>query len=169
MKHLLSFLIALFFIMPISYAEGIKKTTYVNHIKEISYLAMAIHQEARGEPLSGKIAVANVIFNRMDHHEFPDTVQGVIRQKGQFQWYRNRKIRSSKPPSEEIKQLASKLYWQYLLGNRKDNTGNAIFFTSNGRKPAARAIKASRIGGHQFFTLRELKAPRRYRNRQMLT
>lgn len=168
MKHLLSFLITLFFIMPISYAEGIKKTTYVSHSKEISYLAMAIHQEARGEPLNGKIAVANVIFNRMNHPEFPDTVQGVIRQRGQFQWYRNGKLRSSKPPSAEIKQLASKLYWQYLSGNRKDNTGRAIFFTSNGRKPAPRAIKSYRIGGHQFFALREVKTPRGYRSRQTL-
>ena len=55
---------------------------------EITYearlLAAIIHTEARGEPLIGQIAVGNVVLNRMRHSNFPDTIETVIRQPGQF-------------------------------------------------------------------------------------
>ena len=37
--------------------------------------------EATGEDIIGKILVANVIFNRMESEEFPDTVKEVVFQK----------------------------------------------------------------------------------------
>ena len=55
---------------------------------EITYearlLAAIIHTEARGEPLIGQIAVGNVVLNRVHHSNFPDTIETVIRQPGQF-------------------------------------------------------------------------------------
>ena len=55
---------------------------------EITYearlLGAIIHTEARGEPLIGQIAVGNVIMNRVHHSNFPDTIEAVIRQPGQF-------------------------------------------------------------------------------------
>ena len=55
---------------------------------EITYearlLAAIIHTEARGEPLIGQIAVGNVIMNRTRNSNFPDTIETVIRQPGQF-------------------------------------------------------------------------------------
>ena len=58
---------------------------------EVDMLALAIHNEARGEPRSGKYAVANVILNRVKHKSFPNTVRKVVTQRGQFQWYHNHK------------------------------------------------------------------------------
>ncbi|WP_240611092.1 cell wall hydrolase [Oceaniglobus ichthyenteri] len=43
-------------------------------------LAEALYFEARGEPVKGIFAVAEVILNRVDSARFPDTVCGVIRQ-----------------------------------------------------------------------------------------
>ena len=43
-------------------------------------LSEALYFEARGEPVVGQIAVAEVILNRADHPRFPDSVCGVVNQ-----------------------------------------------------------------------------------------
>jgi hypothetical protein len=43
-------------------------------------LTEALYFEARGEPIEGQYAVAEVILNRVDHAGFPDTLCGVITQ-----------------------------------------------------------------------------------------
>ncbi|MGN1347281.1 MAG: cell wall hydrolase [Eubacteriales bacterium] len=45
---------------------------------EVYWLSKIIHAEAQGEPLLGKIAVGNVILNRVESEEFPDTIYEVI-------------------------------------------------------------------------------------------
>lgn len=47
-------------------------------------LARTISAEARGESYIGQVAVAAVILNRIEHPSFPDTLSGVIYQKGAF-------------------------------------------------------------------------------------
>ena len=47
-------------------------------------LARLISAEARGEPYIGQVAVGAVVLNRMEHPSFPDTMAGVIYQKGAF-------------------------------------------------------------------------------------
>ncbi|MEC9488270.1 MAG: cell wall hydrolase [Halanaerobium sp.] len=51
---------------------------------EVDLLAHLINGEARGEPLAGQIAVGAVVLNRINSPEFPNTMKGVIFQKGQF-------------------------------------------------------------------------------------
>ena len=41
-------------------------------------LAVAIHFEARGEPLDGQYAVADVIMNRVEDPRYPDDVCSVV-------------------------------------------------------------------------------------------
>ena len=43
-------------------------------------LAEALYFEARGEPVEGQFAVAEVILNRVKSEEFPDSICGVINQ-----------------------------------------------------------------------------------------
>ncbi len=43
-------------------------------------LTEALYFEARGEPIEGQYAVAEVILNRVDHGNFPNTICGVINQ-----------------------------------------------------------------------------------------
>ncbi len=51
---------------------------------ELNLLARAVYGEARGEPYAGQVAVAAVILNRVRSSKFPNTVSGVIYQKGAF-------------------------------------------------------------------------------------
>lgn len=50
----------------------------------IDLLARVINGEARGEPYEGQVAVGAVVLNRVDHPSFPNTISGVVYQKGAF-------------------------------------------------------------------------------------
>lgn len=45
---------------------------------EVLWLSRIIEAEASGESITGKIAVGNVVLNRVKSNEFPDTIYGVI-------------------------------------------------------------------------------------------
>lgn len=45
---------------------------------EVYWLSKIISAESRGEPLLGKIAVGNVILNRVESSAYPNTIYGVI-------------------------------------------------------------------------------------------
>lgn len=51
---------------------------------DIELLAKLIAAEARGESYVGQVAVGAVVLNRVAHASFPDTIAGVIYQKGAF-------------------------------------------------------------------------------------
>lgn len=51
---------------------------------DINLLAQIISAEARGEPYTGQVAVGAVVLNRVESPSFPDTLSGVIYQKGAF-------------------------------------------------------------------------------------
>ena len=51
---------------------------------DIELLAKLIAAEARGESYIGQVAVGAVVLNRVAHASFPDTIAGVIYQKGAF-------------------------------------------------------------------------------------
>lgn len=50
----------------------------------IDLLARLIRAEAQGESYSGKVAVGEVVINRVNSSEFPDSIRSVIYQPGQF-------------------------------------------------------------------------------------
>lgn len=56
-----------------SAAEGLPKG-------DLECLARAIYFEARGEPVSGKVAVGRVILNRVQSKAYPDSICGVVYQ-----------------------------------------------------------------------------------------
>ena len=47
-------------------------------------LAHLIYAEARGEPYKGQVAVGAVVLNRVKSSSFPNSVAGVIYQRGAF-------------------------------------------------------------------------------------
>ena len=51
---------------------------------DIQLMARAINGEARGEPYEGQVAVGAVILNRVKNPNFPNTIAGVIYEKGAF-------------------------------------------------------------------------------------
>lgn len=50
----------------------------------IELLARVINGEARGEPYEGQVAVGAVVLNRVEHPSFPNSISGVVYQKGAF-------------------------------------------------------------------------------------
>ena len=117
---------------------------------DVYWLSRIISAESQGEPLLGKIAVGNVVLNRMKSGEFPDTLYGVIfdgRWGGQFEPVRNGTIYQS-PTEESI--LAAKLCLEGA-----DVAGESLYFLA----PALtdnRWIMENRpyvmtIGAHWFY------------------
>ena len=51
---------------------------------DFNLLARIISAEARGETYLGQVAVGAVVLNRIEHPSFPNTLSGVIYQKGAF-------------------------------------------------------------------------------------
>ena len=59
-------------------------TTSSSNSSNVNLLARLVYGEARGEPYSGQVAVAAVVLNRVNSSSFPNTIAGVIYQKGAF-------------------------------------------------------------------------------------
>lgn len=51
---------------------------------DLNLLSRLVYGEARGEPYAGQVAVAAVVLNRVRNSNFPNTIAGVIYQKGAF-------------------------------------------------------------------------------------
>ena len=52
--------------------------------KDVEILARAIYAESRGEPYKGQVAVGAVILNRVKSANFPNSIEKVVYQDGQF-------------------------------------------------------------------------------------
>lgn len=63
---------------------GIIGPKTANKLDDINLMAHVVYGEARGENYEGQVAVAGVILNRVESHEFPNTVSQVVFQKNAF-------------------------------------------------------------------------------------
>jgi len=64
-------------------AMGISLSS-TNQNSDLYLLAKTIHAEARGEPYTGQVAVGAVILNRVRSSKFPNSISGVVYQRGAF-------------------------------------------------------------------------------------
>ena len=79
-KYIITIIILMFFIiLTTTLAENSGSRT-----SDVQLLARAINGEARGESYEGQVAVGAVILNRVKDPSFPNTIAGVIYQKGAF-------------------------------------------------------------------------------------
>ncbi len=65
------------------YSSSTTNTT-TNSSSDLNLLARLVYAEARGEPYTGQVAVASVVLNRVKSSSFPNSVAGVIYQRGAF-------------------------------------------------------------------------------------
>ena len=65
------------------YSSSSSNTT-TNSSSDLNLLSRLVYAEARGEPYSGQVAVASVVLNRVKNSSFPNTVAGVIYERGAF-------------------------------------------------------------------------------------
>ena len=69
----------------------VNKIPYQQLDGDVKRMAAIIWCEARGESYEGQVAVGTVVMNRVESPRFPNTIEGVISQKGQFSPYKSGK------------------------------------------------------------------------------
>lgn len=138
--------------------------------QEINCLALNLYHEARGEPDLGKIAVGQVVMNRVANPQFPGTVCQVVRDGGewpqlrcQFTWWCDG--RSDEPRDarawQRSRALARKVYWGYA----PDPTHGALWYHADYASPrwAAMFDRGPMIGRHIFYRPRPGREQRQAR------
>ncbi|MCI5605234.1 MAG: spore cortex-lytic enzyme [Clostridia bacterium] len=122
-----------------------QSSSSVTSSNDVTLLAMAINGEARGESYEGQVAVGAVILNRVRHSSFPNTIAGVIYQKGAFTAVDDGQI--NKPIQQSCFNAAKDAL------NGWDPSGGAIYYynpaTATNSWIRSRPI-IKRIGKHVF-------------------
>ncbi len=93
---------------------------------EIYLTAQLVYNEAVGEGINGWAAVAEVVLNRINSERFPDSVEEVIYQEGQFS--DSEKISLREPPEEMVKTVKEVFAGNMKVFNNKD----VLFFKNAG-------------------------------------
>jgi len=113
----------------------------------IDLLARLINGEARGEPYKGQVAVGAVVMNRVKSSEFPDTISGVIYQKGQFSCVTDGQFNKAIDENSTVYKAAREAM------NGADPTNGCLFFynpkTSKSKWLYTRTTVVT-IGKHRF-------------------
>lgn len=120
--------------------------------RELHCLAGAVYFEARGEPLAGQLAVAQVIINRTEDGRFPRSYCGVVAQPGQFSFMRGSRmpqVRIGSPAWERaiaVAQIAHQGMWE-------SEAGEAVFFHARYVNPGWSRTKTrlAQINTHIFY------------------
>ena len=128
----------------------LKSGAQVYNADQVYWLARIISAEAKGEPMNGKIAVGNVILNRVRSSAFPNTIYGVIfdRKYGtQFAPVSNGTIYNT-PTVDSI--IAAKMCLEgYSL------SGNVLYFVNPKKSPNSWISRnrpyAFTVGNHAFY------------------
>lgn len=81
---ILFFTLLLIVILNITGKNNNSYAAKTSNTSDVQLMARAINGEARGEPYEGQVAVGAVILNRVKSSKFPNTLSGVIYEKGAF-------------------------------------------------------------------------------------
>ena len=114
-------------------------------------LLRIVQAESGGCDITGKILVANVILNRVDSNEFPDSIHGVVYQKSQFSPVIDGSINRCKV-SDETREAVDRAL------NGEDPSEGALYFM-NRSKSAPKNVRwfdtklnfLFKHGEHEFF------------------
>lgn len=113
----------------------------------VNLLARLINGEARGEPYEGQVAVGAVILNRVKSPQFPNTIPGVIYQKGQFSCVTDGQINVAIDKESTVYKAAQEAM------NGADPTNGALYFY-NPSKTKSKWLYSlpvvATIGDHKF-------------------
>ena len=129
-------------------------------------LAEAIYYEAGNEPMAGRHAVGHVVINRSRSGRYPNSICGVVYDRGyknrgcQFSW----SCRKHKAPEGEHWQQAQEVATLVIDGKSRDMTLGALNF--HGRKDpvtysANKFQRTAIIGGHTFWRPKQSEAKKR--------
>ena len=112
---------------------------------DVYLLARVIYGEARGEPYKGQVAIGAVVLNRVRSAQFPNTIAGVIYQRGAFDAVSDGQINLA-PDQNALRAARDAL-------NGYDPTGGCLFYynpkTATSKWMLSRPVLL-RIGNHVF-------------------
>ena len=143
-----------------AYQEEQHNRTLEAQREQLECLARNVYYEARGEPLAGQYAVAEVTLNRQASRLYPRTICEVVYQKnwdplrkryvGAFSWTEFRVL--PEPEGEEwerAQRVAEAVYY----GKAVPTLNGALHFHATYIKPswAKSKQRVARIGRHVFY------------------
>ncbi|MCR5788338.1 MAG: cell wall hydrolase [Lachnospiraceae bacterium] len=110
------------------------------------YLALCqiVEAEAKSEDVYGKRLVANVVLNRMDSSRYPDDIEQVILDEGQFDPVENG-IYYRTVPTEDAK------YAVMTALNGEDDSQSALYFQRSASHYWGDKTYLFRYGSHSFY------------------
>ncbi len=115
--------------------------------EDLYWLSRIIYAESGNQSLEGKIAVGNVVLNRVASTQFPNTVYDVIFQRNQFTPASNGRIQKT-PTAECV--IAAKLALEGA-----NTAGNALYFINPSISSSSwfsrNCTYVATIGAHAFF------------------
>ena len=116
---------------------------------ELECLAGAVYFESKGEPLTGQLAVAEVIINRTTSGRFPTTICSVVKQPGQFSFVRGGRIpavgaNAQYRTAAAIAKVAMADVWD-------SPASKALYFHARRVSPNWGKARVAMIGNHVFF------------------
>ncbi|HEV2818855.1 MAG TPA: cell wall hydrolase [Allosphingosinicella sp.] len=112
---------------------------------ELDCLAKVVLHEAGNQSRTGQLAVAQVVMNRVRSPRFPDTVCGVVMQRGQFF-----NVHAYHPRRDSRWRTAVEVARDALSGASEPVIGGALFFHAASAGPFRRT-RVGRIGDHVFY------------------
>lgn len=120
--------------------------------EQLRCLAGAVYFEARGEPLDGQLAVAEVVINRAQDSRWPASYCGVVYQRAQFSFVRGGKmpaINTSKATwhrAKAVAKIAHENLWQ-------SEANEAVYFHANYVRPSwsRKKTRVTQIDTHVFY------------------
>lgn len=117
---------------------------------ESECLARAVYWESRGEPLSGQLAVAEVVINRARSGRFAPTFCGVVRQPYQFSFVRRGAI--PQPPRNSRDWLTAVAIARIATERLAEGGApQALFFHARRVNPRWRLTRVATVGNHVFY------------------
>jgi spore germination cell wall hydrolase CwlJ-like protein len=120
---------------------------------DLECLVANVYHEARGESVLGQAAVAYVTLNRVRSPAYPDSVCGVVWQKGQFSWTEDGK--SDRMTDLDAIGKAVDIALAASRGKIKDPTGGSLHYYAHEkvRPEWSKAGYRLIVGEHTFVRL----------------
>jgi hypothetical protein len=164
-----NFLFFSLFGLGIALMAGAVYVVYADHLRirwqqqrqaDLMCLSRNVYHEARGEPIAGQYAVAEVTLNRVESRYFPDTVCDVVYEKrydpvrnrlvGAFSWTEFDSVDEARGKEwERARRAAEAIYDK----QHEPAIPGALFYHSDSIEPrwAKTKNRIAKIGSHIFY------------------
>ena len=104
--------------------EGCSDSTIQISYEDAQRLMKIAYAEAGTQGIDGQLRVMQVVWNRVQSPDFPDSIEGVISQPHQFQTYERGTYSTAQPTAETHQALA-------LFESNKDHDNRIIAFETS--------------------------------------